>query len=234
MVVQSGIPDIDGPKALPSPSAQNTEGKISLSHNRPENVALVVDHAAAILLRQIAPTSRPGNVGLGHGLPAHPSRSCYQHHPPQEPSSSCSSCFSKPIKAAAASPGRDRAAASTNEPKPAAGKARECLQPTKQSPQRRRRMVVLKSAGADKAENQALKSSAAGEKERRRAMLVLLSKAVEGVEKERPAEMVVVAAGRDTRSAGRGLAEGAVRRCRRRRRRRLPGAAGRSFGGARW
>ena len=65
-------------------------------------------------------------------------------------------------------------------------------------------------------------------------MLVLLSKAVEGVEKERPAEMVVVAAGRDTRSAGRGLAEGAVRRCRRRRRRRLPGAAGRSFGGARW
>lgn len=91
---------------------------------------------------------------------------------------------------------------------------------------------MLQSAGADKAEQEVLKSSAAGKKERRRAILVLLSKAVGGVEKERPREMVVVAAGRDTRLAGRGRAEGAVRRCRCRRR--LPGAAAGSFGGARW
>ena len=72
----------------------------------------------------------------------------------------------------------------------------------------------------------------AGEKERRPRMLVLLSPAMEEAGKERPREMVVVAAERDTRSAGRGRAEGAVRRCRCRRR--LPGAAAGSFGGARW
>ena len=91
---------------------------------------------------------------------------------------------------------------------------------------------MLQSTGADKTEQEALKSSAAGEKERRPRMLVLLSAATEEAGKERPREMVVVAAERDTRSAGKGRAEGAVRRCRCGHR--LPGAAAGSFGGARW
>jgi hypothetical protein len=124
---------------------------------------------------------------------------------------------------------RGQVPASTNKAEPAAGKAREDHQLTQQKSQKTVAVVAVRPAGADKPKQEAPKSSGTAEQERRQAMVVLLSAAVEEAEQERPQEIEVVVVVMETMPAVGGRAEVAIRR---RLRRPLPGTAGGSFAGA--